>query len=267
MSNLARPGHVRNVNQAFDVFLKLDKRAECNHVLDLAVVNLSDAVFFVYGCPGIWIDLFEPQRDPFVLLVDIEYLHLYAAPFGNTLRRVLDTRGPAHIRDVKQTFQAFLQFDERTITDDIFNFSFDQGPDFVVFVNHSPRIRTSLLHPQGKLPLLPVNFQYADIDFIALFEHVSRSSQTPPPGHVGNVQQAFNAFLQFDESAIIHYFLDFSVNHRPERILVVGNGPWIIRFLLQSQGNFFTFPVGGQNDHVNFLSFSQHFRRMPYVGP
>ena len=70
------PGDVRHVDHAVDVALEADEQAELGRVLDLALDHAADRVLLGESRPRILLSLLEAERNPPLLLVDLEHLHV-----------------------------------------------------------------------------------------------------------------------------------------------------------------------------------------------
>src|SRR5438034_1987890 len=93
--------HLRDVQEAVHAGLELDERAEVREPNDLAGDARAHRVALGDRRPRVGLDLLEPERDPLVLLVDVEDLRLDLLPLLENFRRVADAAGPGHVGDVR----------------------------------------------------------------------------------------------------------------------------------------------------------------------
>ena len=113
------PGDVRHVDHAVDVALEADEQAELGRVLDFALDRRADRVRVGEGLPRVRLGLLEAERNPALLLVDLEHLDVDFLRSADDLARVDVLLGPAHLGDVDQALDARLELDERAIFGDV----------------------------------------------------------------------------------------------------------------------------------------------------
>ena len=123
MADVARPRHLRDVDEPLDALLQLDERAVVRDRHDLAVYAHADRVLEVDVGPRIGKQLLEPKRDPLPLPVDVEHLHVQLLADAHHVGGVSDAP-PRHVRDVQQAVQP-AQVDEGAEIGDVLD---DAGP-------------------------------------------------------------------------------------------------------------------------------------------
>src|SRR5262249_9348296 len=102
-----RPRHFREVDQSFNAGLKFHKRAELGHARHNATHALAGFVLLSRRVPGMWLQLFQPDRDsPLARIVaDLEHASLNRLTDGEHVRRLADTT-PRNIAYVEQGVHA-----------------------------------------------------------------------------------------------------------------------------------------------------------------
>jgi hypothetical protein len=105
MDHLPRPGQVGNVDQALDAGLDFDEGAEIGEAGHLAADAVAGLVSLVDVQPRVRRQLFRPQRNFLVLLVEVEDedFDLLA---GFEKIPGMGHLGPAHVRDMEEAFHA-----------------------------------------------------------------------------------------------------------------------------------------------------------------
>ena len=73
MIDLARPGHVGDVDHAVDAFLQFDEGAVAGEVADLALDLGADGIFASAAVPRIGFELADAEGDFLLLAVDAEH--------------------------------------------------------------------------------------------------------------------------------------------------------------------------------------------------
>src|SRR4029453_4602201 len=106
--------HLRDMEQPVPPRLQLDERAEVGKADDLARHPRAHRIALLDRGPRVGLDLLEPERDPFVLAVEIEDLRLDLLALLEDLRRMTHVAGPGHVRDVQQAVDPRLELDERS---------------------------------------------------------------------------------------------------------------------------------------------------------
>src|SRR5207247_6198397 len=118
----------------------------------------------------------------------------------NELRGMLHALGPRHLADVNQPFNPLLQLHERAVIRNADYASRNVRAYRIAVRSIQPRVRSELLESQRNALLVFVKLQHFHLDLIA-YVHQVAGMREPPPGHIGNVQQAINA-AEVDERAV-----------------------------------------------------------------
>ena len=80
-----------------------------------------------------------------------------------------------------------------------------------------PRILVELLQAQGDAAAFLVDRQHLALDLLALFQHFAGMADLARPRHVGDVQQAVDAFFQLDERTVVGQVADLALDHAVDR--------------------------------------------------
>ena len=81
---------------------------------------------------------------------------------------------------MNQSVKTRFQFDECTIFLDLYDLTFDDLSNFVLFIDNSPRFRSVLLESQRDLALLCVHGEDLDVDLLADAQNFIRVLQLAP---------------------------------------------------------------------------------------
>ena len=109
-----------------------------------------------------------------------------------------------------EAFDAFLDFNERAVRNEVRDLAFDALADREAFLDLVPRILLGLLEAEGDALFFFVDVEHDDFEFLADLEHLARMAEAAP-GHVGDVEQAIHA-IEIDERAEVGEVLDRAVH-------------------------------------------------------
>src|SRR5690606_6665812 len=116
------------VHETLDALLQLHEGAEVEDLEDLAVDDLTSRVLVRDLVPRVGNELLDTERDLRLVAVagvDVEQHGLDLVALLEELRRVLHALGPAHVADVDQAVDAFLDLDEDTEVRDVADVALD----------------------------------------------------------------------------------------------------------------------------------------------
>src|SRR5436190_205767 len=115
MLQLLRPCDVRNVDQAIDTILDLDKCPKIRQISNLTVDFRSYGITRSDRVPRIIKELFQSEANAFLDRIDAEYLHFDLVAAIEHAFRAYGTLRPRNLRDVNQSFNAGLKLDKHTV--------------------------------------------------------------------------------------------------------------------------------------------------------
>src|SRR5688572_15839268 len=224
MLDALAPRHVGDVNQAIDVVLDLDERAELGEVSNLADDLRANRVLLGELVPRIRFDLLEAERNAASGRIDAEHHRVDAVADVQDLRRVLDALAPRHLGDVDEPFDARLELDERAIVGEADDLARHTRADRIAIGHVRPRIVDELLVAERDALGRGIVLEDDDVDLVVDFEELGRMTDAAPR-HVGDMQQAVDA-TQVDECAVVGDVLDRTLQHlafgeRVQRVLLL----------------------------------------------
>src|SRR5688572_3445240 len=218
------PRHVGDVDQAVDVLLDLDERAELGEVADLALDLGAHRVLLAQLVPRVALDLLQAKGDAAGGRIDAEHHRFDGVADVEDFRRVLDALAPRHLADVNQAFDARLELDERTVVGQADDLATHARANGIALLHCGPRILYELLVAKRHALGRRVVFEDDDVDLVVDLEQLRRVADAAPR-HVGDVQQPVDT-AEVDERAVIRDVLHgaaqrFAFTKRLERGLLL----------------------------------------------
>src|SRR5579884_314019 len=198
-------GELGDVQQPFEARLEFDEDAEVGDLGDFAFDDHARLVVGRDGVePRVFGHLLEAEGDAVLFLIDAEHDALDFVALLEQLARVGDFFGPGQIADVQQAIDAFFDFDEGAVVGEVADLAGDDGARRIFFREQRPRIRFGLLHAEADFLLGLVDVEDHHFDLLADADHFARVVDALGPGHFGDVDEAFDAFLELHERTIGH---------------------------------------------------------------
>src|SRR5687768_1644130 len=87
------------------------------------------------------------------------------------------------------------------------------------------------------------------------------------PGHLGDVDQSFDAAFQLDEGAVVHDAYDFALHPAANAVFLRHGLPGVGGELLHAEGNTFLFGIELEHHYLDGLAHLNDFRRMADSAP
>ena len=192
-----------DVAEALNALGDFNESAELRGAQNLAVDHIADAVRSEEALPHIGLKLLDAEREAAVLRLDAENncLHLFA--LLHDFRGMLDALGPAQVGDVDEAVNAILDFDEGAEVGEVANAAFDHGAGGITLGEVLPRILHQLLHAERNAAVGGVDAEDNRVDLVAGLDQLGGVLEALGPGHLGEVNQAFDALLELDERAVV----------------------------------------------------------------
>ena len=163
---------------------------------------------------------------------------------------------------MNQAVDAAVQTNEDTEIGD----RLDGAGDFIALVELAreifPWVRFALLDAQGDTTTLFVDVQNHNFHFVADLYDFRRVDVLVGPVHFGNVYQAFHAFFQLCEAAVVGQVGNTRGDASAFWVTSFDSNPWIFTQLLQAQGNTVTLAIVFQNLDIDLVANVDDFGRM-----
>ncbi|KPW29715.1 hypothetical protein ALO95_05579 [Pseudomonas syringae pv. antirrhini] len=206
--------------------------------------------------------LLDTQRDALALRINrqdhgVELVALLEATYGFFAHFV-----PGDVGQVNQAVDAAVQTNEDTEIGD----RLDGAGDFIALVELAreifPRVGFALFDAEGDTTTLFVDVQNHNFHFVANLNDFRRVDVLVGPVHFGNVYQAFHAFFQLCEAAVVGQVGNTRGNAGAFRVASLDSNPWVFTQLLQTQGNTIALAIVLQNLHIDLVANVDDFRWM-----
>ena len=139
------------------------------------------------------------------------------------------------------------------------------GADGEGFPDLEPGIFLSLLETKGNPLVVAVDVENHHLDFVAFVDHFRRMLHPLGPGHVGDVDQAIDTGLDFDEGAEAGQVANLARDASVHRVLEGQHHPRILFCLLHPQGDLLLALVHLEHHRLDGLADADHLRGVPHV--
>ena len=260
-------GQLGDVHEALDALEQLDESAEFGQANDLAHQYVAGTVRLEELLQHVRLQLLDAERQPLVLGIDLEDDRLDLVALFEYFARMLDALGPRQVRNVNQAVDSFLDFDEGAEVREVAYRAGDLVADAVFRTDQVPRVGLGLLEAQRQAPSFLVDVEHDTFDPIARVEHFGRVLDTLGPRHLRDVDQPFDALLDFDECAVVGQADDLAANPGVRRVVGRSVLPRIVLQLLEAQRDAFLLSVELQYDDVQFVTDLELLGRMVDATP
>src|SRR5690606_4711800 len=203
------PGQVGQVNQAVDAARQADEHAEVGDRLDRAANLVTTLVVDRELFPRVCAALFHAQRDTATVFVDLKDHDFDFIAQRNDFLRIDVLVGPVHFRDVHQTFNAGLDFNEGAVVGQVGDLAEQTRALRIATGQANPRIFAQLLDAERHAVFLLVELEHFGLDLLTHSQHFGRVTHAAPC-QIRDVQQAVNT-AQVNERTVISDDLDDAV--------------------------------------------------------
>ncbi len=225
------------MDQSLDALLQLHEHTKVSVLDHHALDDLAQEEAGVHGQPGILAELLDAQGDALIVAIDVQNPRLDLVALLKAIGGVLDPLAPGEVRDVHQAVDAFVDADEDSEVGDVPHIALDDRADRPGHLDAFPGVLLELTHAQGDALVLHVHTEHDRLDHVADFGQLGRVLDPLVPGHLGDVNQALDAILEFDEDTVVGNGNDLASHDGTDRVLVVGLLPGVGPNLLVAQGN------------------------------
>ena len=185
--------------------------------------------------PDVGLKLLHAKRQAAFVRLDRQNDSLHAIALLQDFRRMLHALGPAQVADVDQAVDAVFDLDEGTEIGQVAHAAFDRHADRELLVQRIPRIGGQLAHPERDASFSRIHVEDHAFDLVANVDQLRRMLHPLRPCHFADVDQPFDALLEFDECSVVSNADDASANVSADGIAMLGVEPRIRRELLEPQ--------------------------------
>ena len=155
---------------------------------------------------------------------------------------------------MNHAIEALLQLDESAVAGEVADLASETGARGIFLRGFVPGVGFELAQAQGDFLLVTVDAEHDGFNLLVGFEHVRRLGDAFGPGEFGDVDQAFDARLEFDKGAIRHEVDDPAFDAGADRILLFDGVPGVGQLLLKAQADALLFAVDVQDNDINVLA-------------
>ncbi len=187
--DLLGPGNVIDVQKAVDAFLEVDESAAIGDFHNRLGKCHADRITLHNGIPGIFLKLFEAQRDTLLVQVIPENLCLDDITDIQDFLGVVDPLGPGQLGDMGKTLDAGLDFDECTEGGDFGHRCLDGVTDIVFLFKGGPGLFLHVLQGQVELLGFGIDVDKPELYNLSLLHEILRTGDMAP-AHVIDMQQS-----------------------------------------------------------------------------
>ena len=257
-----------DVKEPLKLVGKLHKDAKVGDLRNLAHDVGAQLVLVGYpGVPRIFLELLDAKSDALAFLIDLKNQRLDRVPFLDHFTGVNHLTRPGHVRDVEQAVDAILDFDESSVVRQVPHLSADLSADGVFPLDLRPGVHADLLHAEGDFLLLLLDLEHDDLDLVADRDDLVRMTDPLGPGHLGDMNETFDAILQLDEGAVGQHVHHLACDPGTDGVLGLNVGPGALLLLLETQRDAFLLLVNLEHLHLEFLIDFEELRGMVDAAP
>ncbi len=202
---------------------------------DGAFVNAVDGEEGLVDIPWVWLKLFVAQAEAVLLGVDFEDDDVDFLAVMDEVGRMFDLLGPAEVADVDKAVDAFFQFHEDAEVGEVADNAGVAAAYAVFLIDIEPWVWHELFDAEAHLASFAVEVQDDSFHFLTLLEEVLSAAEVLAPAHLADVDKAFYAGDNLDESAIFSHDNDFTFNLVAFFKFWVEGVPWVRSELFETE--------------------------------
>src|ERR1700687_3255051 len=237
--------------------------------LDAAFLDLEHfaghdrALLDVAGfCERIAFELLDAERDPLLFDIDVEHHGLDHVALLEVVDHLLARKLPVEIGQMDHAIDVALEPQAQTELGLVLDLALDRRSHREFFDEHFPGIAHGLLEAERNPALDRIDLENLHFDFLRGRDDLAGVHVLLGPRHFRDVDQAFDARLQFDEGAVVGDVGDAAGETRIERILRLDALPRVVQQLLHAERNAVGLVVDLDDLHLHGLAAGQHFGRV-----
>src|SRR6202171_4557374 len=208
------------------------------------------------------LELLDAERDALLLDIDIEHHGLDHLALLEVVDHLLARKLPVEIGQMDHAVDVALEPEEQTELGLVLDLAFHRRSDREFFDEHFPGIAHGLLEAERNPALDRIDFEDLHFDFLRGRNDLAGVHVLFGPRHFRDVDQAFDARLQFDERAVVGDVGDAAGEARVQRILGLDALPRIVQQLLHAERD--TVGLMGDCDDLDLdgLADGEHLGRV-----
>src|SRR3954453_12821107 len=208
------------------------------------------------------LELLDAERNTLLLDIDVQHLGLDLVALLVLLNDLFARTLPVEIGEMDHAVHIAVESEEQTELGLVLDLAFDRGARRILLDEDLPRVAHGLLETERDTALDRIDFEDLDFDFLRGRDDLARMDVLLGPRHFGDVDQAFDARLQFDERAVVGDVGDAALEPRADRELDLDPVPRIVQQLLHAERDAVGFVVDLDDLHLHGLADGQNLGRV-----
>ena len=213
-------------------------------------------------CHRVAAELLDAERDALLLDVDVEHLRLDHVALLVLLDHLLARTLPVEVGEVDHAVDVAVEAEEQAELGLVLDLAFDRRARRVLLDEDLPRIAHGLLEAERDAALDRIDFEDLHFDFLRGRDDLARMHVLLGPRHFGDVDQALDARLQFDEGAVVGDVGDAALELRADRELGLDALPRIVEQLLHAERDAVGLVVDLDDLDLHLLADVEHLGRV-----
>ncbi len=211
--------------------------------------------------------LFDAKADAFLLDVDVENARRHHLALVVVLHGFFAVHVPREVGQMHHAVDFAGETDKQTELGDVLDLAFDIAADRMRGRESVPRIVVALLETEAYPPFLGIGLQHHDVDFLTGRHDLAGMDVLFGPAHLRDMNQAFDARLQFDERTVIGDVADTAGKLGADRIFQLHAFPRIRIQLFHAERDTLGFGIVADDLDLDGLADRQGFGRMVDAAP
>src|SRR5205085_2530053 len=181
------------------------------------------------------LELLDAERDTLLLDIDVQHLGLDLVALLVLLDHLLARTLPVEIGEMDHAVHIAVEAEEQAELGLVLDLAFDRGAGRILLDEDLPGIAHGLLETERNAALDRIDLEDLHLDLLRGGDDLARMHVLLGPGHLGNVDQALDARLQFDEGAVVGDVGDAALEAGGHRVLRLDALPGIVQQLFHAE--------------------------------
>src|SRR6266478_5946479 len=207
-------------------------------------------------------ELLDAERDALLLDIDIEHHGLDHVALLEVVDHLLARKLPVEVGEMDHAVDIALETEEQAELGLVLDLAFDGRTDREFLDENFPGVAHGLLEAERDAALDRIHFENLHFDFLRGRNDLAGVHVLLGPRHFRDVDQAFDARLQFDERAVVGDVGDAAGKARVERVLRLDALPRIVQQLLHAERDTVGLVVDLDDLDLHGLADGEHFGRV-----
>src|ERR1700748_1019989 len=208
------------------------------------------------------LELLDAERDTLLFDIDVEHHGLDHVALLEVVDHLLARKLPVEVGQMDHAVDVALEPKEQAELGLVLDLALDRGADREFLDEHFPGVTHGLLEAERNPALDRIDLENLHFDFLRGRNDLAGMHILLGPRHFRDVDQAFDARLQFDERAVVGDVGDTAGESRVERILRLDALPRIVQQLLHAERNAVGLVVDLDDLDLDGLADGEHLGRV-----